>query len=112
MSTSSRARPGEVWLAYVRFADHPDVGKVRPIVIIDERAAAIIVAKVTSAPPSAQFLYCELVDWREEGLVRPSRVQIAPLFQLSNKDLLRDAPIGLLSVRDRIALDTALASQR
>ena len=41
MSTLSRARPGEVWLAYVRFANHPDVGKVHPVVIIDGITSAL-----------------------------------------------------------------------
>ena len=27
-SASSRPVPWEIWLAYVRFADHPDVGKI------------------------------------------------------------------------------------
>lgn len=49
-------RPWEIWLAYVRFADHPDVGKVRPIVIIDERVSAIVAAKVTTAAPQKRFL--------------------------------------------------------
>ena len=69
-SASKSPAPWEVWLAYVRFADHPDVGKVRPVVIIDERAAAIVVAKVTSAEPQERFSYCELVDWVREGLLK------------------------------------------
>ena len=35
-SASKSPAPWEVWLAYVRFADHPDVGKVRPVVINGE----------------------------------------------------------------------------
>ncbi len=47
-NSSARApQPWEVWLAYVRFADHPDVGKVRPVVILDNEIAAAVVAKVT-----------------------------------------------------------------
>lgn len=96
-------RPWEIWLAYVRFADHPDVGKVRPIVIIDERVSAIVAAKVTTAAPQKRFLYCEA-----EGLLRPSRAQIVPLFQVSRADVLRDTPLGTLTERDRAALQAAL----
>ena len=112
MTTSYKARPGDIWLAYVRFADHPNVGKVRPVVIIDKRTTSIVVAKITSAEPSMQFSYCDLDDWHNEGLVRPSRVQVVPLFQLSDKDLLRHEPLGRLSDRDRIRLNQALSDRR
>ena len=48
-SASAKPAPWEVWLAYLRFADHPEAGKVRPVVIVDDMAAAIVVAKVTTA---------------------------------------------------------------
>lgn len=111
-SASKPPAPWEVWLAYVRFADHPDIGKVRPVVIIDERAAAIVVAKVTTAEPAERFSYCELVDWEREGLLRPSRVQVVPLFQVSESDLLNGEPIGVLTERDRRALGLALAPSK
>lgn len=101
-------RPWEVWLAYVRFADHPDVGKVRPVVIVDNRVTAVVVAKVTTAEPHEQFAYCEFEDWRLEGLLRPSRAQVVPLFEVGHGDLLRDAPLGALTKRDRLALQAAL----
>ena len=109
-SSASRApAPWEIWLAYVRFADHPDVGKVRPVAIIDERAAAIVVAKVTTAEPQERFMYCALADWEREGLLKPSRVQVTPLFEIAQGDLLNGEPIGILTERDRRALSLALA---
>ncbi len=109
-STSEHAlpKPWEVWLAYVRFDDHPDVGKVRPVVILDNEASAIIVANVTTAQPHDRYIYCELSDWEVEGLLRPSRVQVMPLFRLGGKDILRDSPLGALTERDRMALQKAL----
>lgn len=101
-------RPWEVWLAYVRFADHPDAGKVRPVVIIDHEVTAIVVAKVTTAEPQERFSYCELADWQLEGLLRPSRAQVVPLFRVSRADVLRDEPLGTLTERDRVTLQTAL----
>lgn len=108
-ASSTNPAPWEIWLAYVRFADHPDVGKVRPVVIIDERAAAIVVAKVTTAEPQERFAYCELADWKREGLLKPSRVQVVPLFEIAQDDLLNGEPIGMLTERDRRALSLALA---
>lgn len=107
-SASPKPAPWEVWLAYLRFADHPDVGKVRPVVIIDGAAAAIVVAKVTTADPQERYAYCELADWDREGLLKPSRVQVAPLFQLAQSDLLNGEPLGMLTERDRRALSLAL----
>ena len=48
--TSRSLNAGEIWLAYVEFADHPGLGKVRPVVILDVRAksCAVVAAKVTS----------------------------------------------------------------
>lgn len=103
-------RPWEIWLAYVRFADNPSVGKVRPVVIIDHNIAAIVVAKVTTAEPQERFSYCKLEDWQAEGLLRPSRAQVTPLFLVSTADVLRDAPLGILTTRDRRALQAKLAA--
>lgn len=102
--------PWEVWLAYVRFADHPDVGKVRPVVIIGEEITAIVVAKVTTAEPHECFSYCDLADWQLEGLLRPSRAQVVPLFRVTRADVLRDEPLGSLTERDRVTLQTTLDS--
>ena len=112
-SSSARApQPWEVWLAYVRFADHPDVGKVRPVVILDNEIAAAVVAKVTTAQPQPQFAYCELEDWEEEGLLKPSRVQTMPLFRVAPTDLLNGEPLGIVSPEDKRRLNQALQEQR
>lgn len=100
--------PWQIWLAYVRFADHPEVGKVRPVVVIDSETVAVIAAKITSAQPLAQYQYYELLDWEEEGLLRPSRIQLAPLFFLNISDFLNNEPLGVLSKRDREALSIVL----
>lgn len=104
--------PWEVWLAYVRFADHPDIGKVRPVIILNEDETTVVVAKVTTAAPQAAYAYCELLDWEQEGLLRPSRVQTVPLFRVKPSDLLNGSAMGVLSERDRNALDAALKQDR
>ena len=98
-SASAKPAPWEVWLAYLRFADHPETGKVRPVVIVDDMAAAIVVAKVTTADPREHYTYCELADWEREGLLKPSRVQVSPLFRLAQSDLLNGEPLGMLTER-------------
>ena len=107
-SASAKPAPWEVWLAYLRFADHPETGKVRSVVIVDDKAAAIVVAKITTADPQERYKYCELADWEREGLLKPSRVQVSPLFQLAQSDLINGEPLGMLTERDRRALSVAL----
>lgn len=107
-SASAKPTPWEVWLAYLRFADHPETGKVRPVVIVDDMAAAIVVAKVTTADTRERYTYCELADWKREGLLKPSRVQVSPLFRLAQSDLLNGEPLGMLTERDRRALSLML----
>lgn len=48
-------KPGEIWLAYVEFLDHPGIGKVRPVFVIDVESemCIAIAAKVTSKDLSA-----------------------------------------------------------
>lgn len=114
MTTSSinTPQPWEVWLAYVRFADYPDVGKVRPVVIVDNEIVAVVVAKVTTAQPHPQFTYYELEDWKAEGLLKPSRVQTTPLFRIAATDLLNGEPLGVLTPRDKARLNQALQEVR
>ncbi len=107
-SSSASLCPWQVWLAYVRFADHPEVGKVRPVVVIGEETVAVVAAKITSAQPRSQYQYYELVDWESEGLLKPSRIQLAPLLSLNPEDLLNDEPLGYLSDRDRKAFSILL----
>ena len=33
--TSCDPLPGDVWLTYLRFSDHPNTGKIRPVVVAD-----------------------------------------------------------------------------
>lgn len=104
----AKIAPWQIWLAYVRFADHPEVGKVRPIVIIDSDTVAVIAAKITSAAPLTSYQYYELQDWKEEGLLKPSRVQLNPLLSLNHDDLLNGEPLGCLSERDQSVLAVLL----
>lgn len=67
---------GDVILVPFKFTD-ADVAKPRPAVIISvpefqaSRADAVMLA-VTGQPGRAYFGDCEIVDWRQAGLSKPS----------------------------------------
>lgn len=106
-TSSSSPNPWEIWLVYLHFADQPQRGKVRPVVILDS-CNTIIAAKITTAEPHDQFSYYELKKWKMEGLLKPSRVQTKPLFVVEPGDLLNGQPLGFLTEEDRISLNEAL----
>lgn len=92
---------GDVWLAYVEFSDHPGVGKVRPVVVVDVSANACIVlaAKITSKDLSTDGSgkVVPVIDWQLCGLRKPSYVRLDQRFVLSRDKLLRDKPLGRVS---------------
>ena len=96
--TSCDPAPRDIWLAYVEFADHEGVGKVRPVVILDSSGkASVITAKITASANYEPSSFVEISDWESCGLRRPSRVQIEPLVEVRRDKLLRDEPLGQLS---------------
>lgn len=96
--TSHSLHPGEVWLAYVSFADQPDIGKARPILVVTlaNNDDAVVAAKITTSPTWPGSEYVEISNWRECGLRKLSYVQLNPLFEIRIEQLLRDAPLGEL----------------
>lgn len=98
---SPEPQVGDVWLAHVEFSDHPGIGKVRPVIVLEvqDKRCIAIVAKVTSkdlrADGSGQCL--PILDWQDCGLRKPSYVRIDQKFELYFDKLLRGAPIGRVS---------------
>lgn len=111
---SSRPNVGEIWLAWVEFSDHPGVGKVRPVVVIDVRddVCMVIAAKVTSknleADGSGKCI--PILDWQRCGLRKPSYIRLDQRLELPMENLLRDAPIGMLSQAYMAIIGDALSS--
>ena len=71
--TSCDPAPRDIWLAYVEFADHEGVGKVRPVVILDASGkASVITAKITASANYEPSSFVEISDWESCGLRRPS----------------------------------------
>lgn len=97
--TSRSPAPGELWLAYLHFSDKPDIGKVRPALIVEPggAAAVAVAAKVTSADlPSRGIPAVAIPRWEECGLRKPSWVRLDQRFELPYADILRDEPLGAL----------------
>lgn len=98
--TSRKPSVGEIWLAYVEFSDHPGVGKVRPVVVVDvqDDMCVVIAAKVTSKDLRADGsgLCIPIIDWEICGLRKPSYIRLDQKLELAFEKLLRDEPIGVL----------------
>jgi hypothetical protein len=100
----------DVCLAYVEFADHPGIGKVRPVIILDatSRELEVLVIKVTSHAPRDSSYEVVLQDWQAAGLLKPSTARCMPPIVLIKDRLLGDGPLGHLSKSDILALRVAL----
>ena len=98
--TSRDPEAGDIWLAYVEFSDHPGVGKVRPVVVIDVLGdvCVVVAAKVTSKDlgRDGSGRVVPIIDWADCGLRKPSYVRLDQKLELSFESLLREAPIGRL----------------
>lgn len=70
----------EIWWAVVKY-DDSDERKIRPVVVLENKAAFIISLKVTSHKPRDSFNgEYDLMRWSDAGLTRPSTVRLqAPL---------------------------------
>lgn len=98
----------DVWLMRVEFPDHPGVGKVRPVIVtrVEEDRVSGIVVKVTSVTTWNGPGDVPLLDWRQEGLYKPSVARCSQRFWFGNGDLLKY--FGRLSLRDANDLDAGL----
>ncbi|MGN0060432.1 MAG: type II toxin-antitoxin system PemK/MazF family toxin [Coriobacteriales bacterium] len=101
MMTSCKPAPGDIWLAYVEYKDHPGVGKVRPVIIVDvlDSTFTALAAKVTSKDLSmtGTGIVVPIIDWQHCGLRKPSYVRLDQKLILERDMLKRDEPIGRVS---------------
>ena len=80
--TSCDPAPRDIWLAYVEFADHEGVGKVRPVVILDASGkASVITAKITASANYEPSSFVEISDWESWDFVGPPGRKSSPLWR-------------------------------
>ena len=99
-STPSEPRLYDVWLMWVEFPDHPGIGKPRPVVITEVAGDLVsgIVAKITGNTDWDEAGDVPLLDWKAEGLLKPSLVRCSQRFYFNRSELLQW--FGRLSLRD------------
>jgi hypothetical protein len=111
MTSSRAATRFDIWLVYLYFLDHPNTGKVRPVLIVDASDKRIAVAKITSQPPRVDSVgEYAISQWQEAGLNVPSTVRCSQVFEIENTELLRSAPIGRLASGDIEWVTSALVA--
>ncbi|MBE7499946.1 MAG: type II toxin-antitoxin system PemK/MazF family toxin [Verrucomicrobiales bacterium] len=89
-------RAGEIWLAEIPFTSGA-ASKIRPVLVLWEDAADVVVAAVTKSEPRSPT-DCALQDWSAEGLVAASTVRLSRL-DCVEQSLLRRR-LGALSSAD------------
>jgi mRNA-degrading endonuclease toxin of MazEF toxin-antitoxin module len=109
MTASKNAERFDIWLVYLHFIDHPNTGKVRPVLVVDVNGKLIAVAKITSQAPQDGILgEYQLQEWKEAGLNAPSVVRCSQVFEIDETELLRDEPVGCLRQVDIEGVTNAL----
>ena len=99
-SNARTPKQGEIWLAHLHFAENPNVGKVRPVLILDSRTKnkriQVVCLKVTSKHRDDGREDVAIKNWQGCGLRKPSYVRLDQVFEISQSELLRELPIGIL----------------
>ena len=89
-------KAGEIWLADIPFTSGV-ASKLRPILVLWEDAADVVVAAITKADPRSPTDVA-LKDWAIEGLVTASTVRLSRLDCLEQALLRRR--LGTISAAD------------
>lgn len=91
-STPNEPRLYDVWLMWVEFPDHPGIGKPRPVVIteVDGDLVSGIVAKITGNTDWDEAGDVPLLDWKAEGLLKPSLVRCSQRFYFNPPPIPRE----------------------
>ena len=112
--SSDTPAAGEVWLAYLRFSDKPDIGKVRPVLVLQGAgntcAARAICLKVTSRTADDGRCDMAVKGWEKCGLRKPSFVRIDQIFELDRESFLGDKKLGDMDGKEFESILGALES--
>jgi mRNA interferase MazF len=93
---------GEIWLAEIPFTSGA-ASKLRPVLVLWQDAADVVVAAVTKAAPRSP-VDIPLQDWAAEGLVVASTVRLSRLDCLEQTLLRRR--LGRVSQSDALLIKT------
>lgn len=86
-SSISSVSQWEARIAYVRFEDQPNKGKARPFLIYRVGKDYVLGLKITSKAPSGQWPTIRLENYSNLGLVKPSWLQLEPMFRVEACDI-------------------------
>lgn len=91
-------KPWDVWWAYVKFDDSPEI-KRRPVVVLQTGEIVIVALKVTSHEERNTYGDIDITYWKAAGLSKPSTVRASFLLELEHGAF--DGKIGELHPLDR-----------
>ena len=97
---SSNLKKFGIYLAKVHFSDKPEVFKVRPVVVLDEKNSIVLVLKVTSKINQTRFAAYYLDNWINYGLNVPSSVIVSFAYQVNTGDVFKNRFLGTLNEID------------
>lgn len=97
MTLHKSINAGEIWLAYLHFIDKPEVGKVRPVLVLSvDEGLTVVALKIASNTDLANNCAVAIENWEQCGLRKPSVVRVDQSFYIPESDLLNEAPLGIV----------------
>ena len=101
----------EVWWAYVEFEDRPEEGKIRPVLIINDKETYVFVLKMTSREQrESDPLDYAIKRWEHAKLDKPTTVRVGCLYQLQYRSFVER--IGRLHVSDIYEIQKLIDKRR
>lgn len=80
--------PGDVIDAYVYYEDAPNVGKKRPVLVINPEKLYVVALKMTSHPPRSSYQgEYQVADFAHAGLKKPTTVRISKVLKIEYKNI-------------------------
>lgn len=84
----SKAKPWEIWWAYVSFEDEEAEGKERPVLVLDGDIVYVIALMITSHEQRNLYGEYDVTKWQSAGLKKPSTIRVTRRLQLQESDLI------------------------
>ena len=101
----SKARPWEIWWAYVAF-EEGDGGKERPVLVLEDGTVYVIAFMITSHEQRNVYGEYDVTKWQSAGLTKPSTIRVTRKLKLEENDLIRK--LGDLHPLDIVLLERYL----